>query len=141
LILLTQNKNKKKGKTMDMYKEGIKRKLRFPTNRGLVNIEDLNDMSLKQLDASAKIVNKALKTSEEESFISEVSKESESARLTLDILKDVIADKLAEKAEAAGRVAKKAEKEKYTAALARKQDEGINSMTEAELKAKLAELS
>lgn len=126
---------------MDMYKEGIKRKLRFPTNRGLVNIEDLNDMSLKQLDASAKIVNKALKTSEEESFISEVSKESESARLTLDILKDVIADKLAEKAEAAGRVAKKAEKEKYTAALARKQDEGINSMTEAELKAKLAELS
>lgn len=126
---------------MDMYKEGIKRKLRFPTNRGLVNIEDLNDMSLKQLDASAKIVNKALKTSEEESFISEVSKESESARLTLDILKDVIADKLAEKAEAAGRVAKKAEKEKYIAALARKQDEGINSMTEAELKAKLAELS
>jgi len=125
---------------MNIYKEAAQQKLRFPTNKGFVNVEDLFDMSLNQLDASAKVINKALKTSVEESFISEASEESATTKLALDIVKDVIADKLSDKAEREGLAAKKIKKDKLLAALARKQDEGIDALSEDELKKQIEAL-
>lgn len=125
---------------MDKYKEASIQKLRFPTGKGSNTVEDLHDLTLAQLDATAKIVNKVLKTSGEESFINEVSKESATARLALDIIKDVIADKKAEQANARNRVANKAKKEQLLALKAERQSASLKSLSDEDLDAQLADL-
>lgn len=126
---------------MDIYKEASVQKVRFPVGKGLCRVEDLHDLSLTQLDTTAKVVNKVLKLSGEESFISEVSKESASARLALDIIKDVIADKKAEKAKARNASANKAKREQLLALKAERQSASLKELSDADLDAQLAELN
>ena len=127
-----------------MYKKAAKLKLRFESKRGLLTVEDLWDLPLTHangvsLDAVARKVNKQLKVSEEESFVTVKDDASTILELKLSIVKDLIADKLAEKKEAETRVEKKARKEKILAALARKEDETLGSLSADELKKMLEE--
>ncbi len=124
---------------MDIYKQGIIAKVRFNSQKGQVSMEDLYDLPLTSargvsLDALAKDVNRELKNSEEESFVTTASKASSALQLKLDILKDVIAFKKEENESKKSAVVNKAKKERIKEILAKKQDDGLESMSEEDLK-------
>lgn len=77
-----------------LFERAAKSKLRFQSNKGLLSVEDLYDLSLNSLDTIAKSINKRLKEETEESFIEAKSSSSTVLELQLDILKHIINDKL-----------------------------------------------
>ena len=131
---------------MNMYKEAAITHLRFPSAKGALAVEDLLSLPLTSsnagldLDSIAKVINKALKDSGEESFVEAKSSTSKILQLKLDVLEDIIADRLADRAESEGRVAKKAKKEKLLAALARKEDADLEGKSQEEIQKMLEEL-
>ncbi len=96
---------------MDIFQKGLKLKLRFTTNRGEASIEDLNELSLTDLDVLAKAVNKKLKEENEESFIGKKTKSNVELELKLEILKAIIATKQEEDAKSRARIEKKSQTE------------------------------
>lgn len=84
-----------------MYKKAAQLKLRFPSTKGNLTVEQLFDLPLTSesrdsLNSIAITVNKELKQSSEESFVTTVSPTNTLLQLRLDILKDVIATRQAE---------------------------------------------
>lgn len=129
--------------TDNLYKFAAENKLRFPSTRGELVVEDLFQMPLESktgfdLNSVAKKVNGQLKEVTEESFVT-VTTNPQKPLLTakLEILKDVIATKLAaNKAEADKR--EKAEKRrKLLDAIAAKQDQALTTASMDELKKQL----
>ena len=84
-----------------MYLQAARLKLRFPSGKGELSVEDLFDLPLSSsnrasLDDTTKEVNRQLKEAGEESFVTTTTKVNSVLQLKLDILKDVISIKLAE---------------------------------------------
>lgn len=128
-----------------MFKQASKMKLKFESNRGLLSVEDLWEMPLTSkdnfdLDTVAKNVNRQIKESEEESFVSVKSNASTVQALRLDIVKAVIQDKLTAMEEGTLRVEKADKRKKILAAIADKQDASITDKSLEELQADLKEL-
>jgi hypothetical protein len=82
----------------NLFKTASIIKLRFSTNKGSLSVEDLWDLSLTSLDTIAKSVSRQLKAESEESFIAVKTSSNTQLEIALEILKIVIADKLAQKA-------------------------------------------
>lgn len=124
-----------------MYKKGTRSKVRFNTSVGYLCIEDMWDLSLTQLNTIAKVLNKELKSSEEEDFLEDESKEDIELKLKFDIVLDILNIKKEErkKREEASKI--KAKKEKLLNILEKKQDEGLENMSEEDIKKELAELN
>lgn len=130
---------------MSLFKKAAQRKLRFKGINGLINVEDLYDLPLtssgrNSLDNLAKAVNKILKEAEEESFVTTPSRVDSDNVLRLDILKEVIADKVAENEKARTAVEKKQQKQTLLALLANKQAEEQSAMTKEEIEKQLKAL-
>lgn len=131
---------------MNIFERAARTKLRFSSVVGDLSTEQLWDLPLTakgsrvSLDNLAKAVNRELKSSEEESFVETPSKADSEMRLRLDILKHIIADKLARKEAADKRAEKAAEKEKLLRLLERKQEEALEELSAEELEARLAAL-
>lgn len=125
----------------NMYKIAAVGKFRFPTRKGLMAVEDLYDLSLPELDEIAKTVNKKVKESAEESFIKPVTVEDNNLKIHLDILKDVIATKLAEaearKKESDNRMRRK----RILEVIAEKQDESLKGKSLEDLTKMLDEIN
>lgn len=124
-----------------MFEKASRLKLRFEviTSQsrpcGFVSVEDLWDLNLEILDSIAKKINTELKSEGEESFIpSNKSKKAAIYELKLEILKYIIGIKLKEKEEKEKDAAKKAQREKIKALIAKKEDESMESLTIEELK-------
>ena len=135
--------NSKEGKTdmKNIFETATRKKLRFPSDRGDLSTEQLWDLTLPDLDAIARDVNKALKGVTEESFL-DTSPHPDKPRFTLqlNILKHVIDVKQTE-AQAMLDRAKRAEKRrKLTEALEVKDDQAIQKKSRAALEKELAEL-
>lgn len=121
-------------------------KFRFPTLRGEVTTEDLQDMPLKSksgfdLDTVARTVNAALKAVTEESFVVTHDNPAQ-ARLTvkLEIVKHIIGVKLRAIEEARLRADKQGERAKLLQALEAKQSAAITDLSEEEIKARIQAL-
>jgi hypothetical protein len=130
---------------MDMFKEASKIKLRFGTQKGQVTAEDLWDLPLTSargvsLDGIARAVSRELKSSEEESFVTTASKASAELTLKLEILKNIIASKIADRESSKSKAENKAKKEKILTILAKKQDDSLESLSEEELKKMVKDL-
>lgn len=133
----------------EIFMLATRQKLRFPSCRGPLTVEQLWDMPLQSksvpefsLDDVAKQVNRDLKATGEQSFVSpDVGGENTKLALMLDIVKSVIAVKMAEQAATATRAANAAERQKLLGILADKQDEALKSMTPEQIQARLAALS
>ena len=123
-----------------MYKKAAKMKLRFQTERGNLSVEDLWKLSLQDLDKVAINLSEELENTPKKSFISEVTTTDAVTTLKFDIVKDIIADKLTEKAEKENATKKKEEKAKLLDLLARKQAQNLETMSEEEILKKLQEL-
>lgn len=121
-----------------MFEKATRQQLRFNTKKGLLSVEDLWTLPLKSninnqvdLDEVAKTVHQELKTSEEISFVAPVTASNTTAQLKMDIVKHIIAVKLAEKEVAEKAKETKEKKQKILEAIARKQDEAlVNSSVE-----------
>lgn len=121
-----------------MFEKATRQQLRFNTKKGLLSVEDLWTLPLKtsfnaqvDLDEVAKTVHQELKTSEEISFVAPVTASNTTAQLKMDIVKHIIAVKLAEKEVAEKAKETKEKKQKILEAIARKQDEAlVNSSVE-----------
>ncbi len=125
---------------MDIFQKGLKLKLRFTTNRGEASIEDLNELSLTDLDVLAKAVNKKLKEENEESFIGKKTKSNVELELKLEILKAIIATKQEEDAKSRARIEKKSQTEFLKNLLQKKKLDALESMTAEDIEKQLAAL-
>lgn len=128
---------------MNIFEYASRNAVRFQSIKGLITTEDLWDLPLQHkggfdLDSVAKAVNAELKATAEESFVTTtptlLSKELE---IKLEIVKHVIAVKLAENEAARTAAARKAEREKLTAILAGKQEAELQGLSKEELQARI----
>lgn len=119
---------------MELFQTAVKNKYRYPTSKGNVNTEDLFDLSLKDLDATAKSVNKQIKETEEESFISVKTTENSDAHNKLEIIKSVIAYKIAVAEANEKRMATKERNRRINEIIAAKEDADLMAMPLEELK-------
>lgn len=124
----------------DIYKYAAQNKLRFPSNRGMLTVENLFAVPLKSADGFdlntiAKGINAQLKEVGEESFVEEATTDPRKRALTasLDIVKDVIATRQAENKAARDRVEKAAKRKQLLDALAEKENQAITAASKEEL--------
>ena len=128
-----------------MYKQSAKLKLRFPSNRGPVTVEDLFDMPLTSksgfsLNDIAKVLNKEVGMSAEEDFVGDSSPTNPLAVLKLDVVKDVIAHVKADLALVKARSLNSAKRARLQSLIANKQNEADAELTLEELVKMEAEL-
>jgi hypothetical protein len=130
----------------NIFEYAARQKVRFPSTRGELTLEQLWDVPLRSkddfnLNAIAKAANKAWKDISEESFV-ETAKTPEHTRreIALEIVKYVIGTKLTEETAAKKRADNKIEQEKLLAILAEKQDGKLSELSERELQRRIAAL-
>ena len=123
----------------DIFEKASKLKLRFQTNRGPVNVEDLWDMPLLDgksffsLDGLARRLDRQLKEAEEHSFVKPQSTENNQQALALDIVKRVIEVKLKNIETQEKKAATIARKGKIMEILASKEDDSLREKSADEL--------
>lgn len=126
---------------MDIFEKASRKKLRFPSSVGDLTTEQLWDLPLVSnvkgkatLDAIARNVNANLKSVTEDSFV-DVRPNPLKAdyELQLDILKHVIAVKIAEQEAAKTRAEKAAKRTKLLEALAAKEDAELGAKSKEDL--------
>lgn len=126
---------------MSMFEKAMRLKLRIDTNRGALCAEDLWDLPLEELNSIAKSLNKKLKEAEEEDFLKDSPRVNRKLKLSFDIVLHILTTKKAE-ADAKEKAAeRRAKKQKLLALLEKKQDEGLEGMSETKLKKMINELS
>lgn len=124
-----------------MFEKASRIKLRYSTNRGVLSVEDLWDLSLEQLDSIAINLNKRLKESQTESFIKTRTKDTTELELKFNIVKHIIDVKLQEQEERTVAAEKKAKRQKILDLMAKKQDAELESKSYEELAKELEALS
>lgn len=131
----------------NIFEYAVRNKLRFASPRGALTVEDLWDVPLRSkdgfdLNALAKAANKAVKDSGEENFVDADVRSPEHTRreMTLEVLKHIINTKLADEDAAKKRAENKAEMEKLLTILAEKQDGKLSTLSEEQIKKRIAAL-
>ena len=131
---------------MNIFEQATRNQTRFTSIKGLLTVEDLWQLPLQSktgfdLDSVAKEANRQLKEVTEESFVSTTTNPSKAVNeLRLEVVKHIIAVKMAEneaKRTAADKVAKR---EKILGILASKEEDALKGMTREELLKQLNEL-
>lgn len=123
-----------------MFEKASRMKLRYQTNRGVISVEDLWDLSLESLDAIAISLNKKLKESQTESFIKTKTKDTTELELKFNIVKHIIDVKLSEAEARKNADEKRAKKQKLMDLIAKKQDAELEGKSVDELMKELAAL-
>lgn len=124
---------------MELFVTAARKKFRFQTARGELQVEDLWDMPLSSkdgfnLDALAIKLDELVDT---KSFVKRRSNTENVNSLKLDIVKYVIDTKVSELEQAEEAQIKKAKKEKILAALKNKEDSKLEGMSEEDLRKEL----
>lgn len=122
-----------------IYKKAIQQKLRFK-HKGVITTEDLWSLSLKDLDALYKSINAELKAADEESLLETKSPETETLKLQIEILKDVVETKIEDRKAAEKRRADSQERKRILKAIEDKAESKYDNMSEEELHAALDNL-
>lgn len=131
---------------MNIFEQASISKLRFESPRGELSTDQLWDIPLTSrngfsLDDIAKAVNRQLKATAEESFVTPVSSgASTKLQLQLEILKHVIAAKMKARDDAAHAAERAQKKAKLLEVLAEKQEDGLRQLSVEELQAQIASL-
>ena len=130
----------------DLYKQASRLKLRFESNKGFLSVEQLWDVPLMSpsgfcLDHIARNVSLALKDTGEGSFVEDVIPEGkEENELRLEILKDIIAVKIAERKAKQDEKAKAQEKQRLLEILAKKKDSALEELSVEEIQKRIEAL-
>ena len=119
-----------------MYKNASKLKLRFLTSKGLLTVEQLWDLSLKDLGLAAQQLNSKIKEqspNDDLSFLEESNKTDPIDQLRFDILKDIYITRKAALEENVNNLKIKEYNKKILSLIAEKDDESLKSKTKEEL--------
>lgn len=123
-----------------MFELATRTKMRFPF-KGMISVEDLWDLSVKELDNIFKTLNAQAKKSQEESLLATKTQEDEILSTQIEIVKHIVSTKLNE-AEAAKQIkAIKDQKQKIMEIISAKQDEELHNKSVEELQAMLGGLN
>ena len=131
---------------MNIFEQATRCALRFETVRGHLTVEDLWSLPLSatskfDLDTTAKGLSKALKEFSEESFVEQTqSTAQDELNLKLEIVKHVIAVKIAEREAKLAAATKAQERQKLLSILERKSNESLESLSADEIQKRLAAL-
>jgi hypothetical protein len=140
---------------MDIFESASRKKLRFASPKGELTAEQLWDLPLLtagsvrtsqgipnvDLDTIARTVSKSLKDVSEESFVTVSTNPAKAIfELQLEIVKHIIAVKVADAAKAKDRADKADKRRKLLDALAAKEDEEIGAKSKDTILKELAEL-
>jgi signal recognition particle GTPase len=117
---------------MSIYKQALRKHIRFEF-KGLRSTEELWELKLEDLDGLFQQLNIQRKSRLEESLLSDKSTEMTELDLKIEIIKDIVATLLKEKADRQEAAAKAAQKKKILEAIARKNDSALEDMTVEEL--------
>lgn len=124
--------------TINIFQYAAKHKLRFPY-KGSITVEDLYALPVEELDKIYKVLKREAKAADEESLL-EANKKDKDLEVKIEIIKNIVEEKqiAAEKAKKA--VETKAKKQRIMEAIAKKDEEAMDSATKEELQQMLAEL-
>lgn len=131
---------------MNIFEQASRKAFRFNSPRGMITTEDLWKLPLQSkdgfdLDNLAKDHNAALKSVTDDSFVVTADHPMKAElSLKMEILKHIIKFKLEERQARADAAAKAEHRQKLLAALEKKQDAALESMTAEELQAQLKAL-
>ncbi|GLY32029.1 hypothetical protein [Kineosporia sp. NBRC 101731] len=132
---------------MSIFETATRNAFRFDSNRGLISTEDLWDLPLASkagfdLDSVAKAVNDELQSASQTSFVqTEADPRKGELETKLEIVKHIIAVKIAENEAKRNRAARAAEKERLLGILAAKRDDELQGLSAEELQARIAALA
>ena len=123
----------------NIFEYATREALRFPY-KGMQSVEDLWQLSVKELDSIYKTLNKQVKQSEEESLLTTKSNVDTELEVQIAIVKHIVSVKLAEKEAAEKASIKKAQKQKIMSIIATKENEALQNSSIDDLKKMLDEL-
>lgn len=123
-----------------MYKQLIRNKVRFTTSKGVLSLEQLWDLSVKELDTLAVSLQEAYdKSNAKKSFIEKRTTKDKSLKDQLDVVLDILQDKIEEAELAKTKAATKARNQKIREIIADKKDAELASMSVSKLESLLVE--
>lgn len=131
---------------VNIFKQATKLKLRFPSVRGDLTVEDLWDLPLTSksnlsLDGVGKPIQKALREADEDSLVDvSTSSKNDLNSLRLAIIKEIISIKQEENLIKQNQAAIESQKALLKQALASKKVEEINSLSVEEIEKRIASL-
>ena len=125
--------------TENLFEMATRNKLRFSSTKGELSVEDLWDLSEKDLDVVYKNLKEQEIKSSEESLLDDVNVDPK-LTAAIGIVRQIFTTKRKEKLAEKERINKKLTQKKYIDALSKKQDEAIEKMSEAELQAMIDSL-
>ena len=117
----------------ELVQKAVRKKLRFVTNKGEISVEDLYDLTLDELNETAKYYNRQVKLVEEEDFLKETNVTNTDTLLRFNIVIHVLNTKKQEQADRIKAAENRETKEKLMEALVRKEDEELDGMTKKQL--------
>lgn len=119
---------------MSFFENATRKKYRYPSDRGLLNTEQLWDLSATALNTVWKNIKAQMKDAGEESLLSTKSDADAELAEKAEIVKAIFDYKVAAREAAKKASENKAQKEKLMAVLERKQDAALEQMSVEELK-------
>lgn len=125
--------------TENLFEMATRNKMRFPSTKGELSVEDLWDLSDKDLDVVYKNLKDQEVKSSEESLLDDANVDPK-LTAAIGIVKYIFTTKRNEILAEKERINKKLTQRKYIDALSKKQDEAIEKMSEAELRAMIDSL-
>ena len=123
---------------MNIFEYAVENKLRFPY-KGNISTEDFYDLTVEELDTIFKTLNREVKKSNEESLLEKKSDTNIRLNVKIEIIKEIVAKKLAEIEASKTAVIKKQKNEKIMELIAQKQDENLKNLSIDELQKMLEE--
>lgn len=125
--------------TENLFEMATRNKMRFPSTKGELSVEDLWDLCDKDLDVVYKNLKDQEVKSSEESLLDDANVDPK-LTAAIGIVRYIFTTKRKEKLAEKERINKKLTQKKYIDALSKKQDEAIEKMSEAELRAMIDSL-
>ena len=122
---------------MENFKLASQQKLRFQSNKGLLSVEQLWDLSLEDLDTLAISLETEHKESGKKSFLVKTSAKNKITKLRFDVVLDVLNTKVEEIQAAQEATEIKEHNKKIIALIAEKKDEVLKGKSINQLEAML----
>lgn len=122
------------------FEFALRNKVRFPY-KGMISVEDLYDLSVRELDSVFKTLNAQVKKSQEESLLATKTKEDETLSIQIEIVKYIFNAKVAEAEAVKQSKELKEKKQKLMELIAEKEDAALKDKSTDELKAMLEALN
>ncbi|AFU64388.1 hypothetical protein Maynard_83 [Salmonella phage Maynard] len=122
-----------------MFDKATRLKLRFESNKGLLSVEQVWDLSLTALNEMAKSLSRQVKAAEtdEEDFIGTKSNVDSELQLRFDVVKHIIGVKLKERDDSKDAAERKANNQVILELIQRKKQQELEGKSVEELEALL----